>query len=264
MPIKPKSKTLVFAVQGSFSWTVPANVSLVFLTGVGAGGGGGGGTLSYAGHGMGGGGSGEFVESFPVNVTPGVIVAVYVGAGGLGANQLGNIGEDGLDGEDCTFGGVHIAGGKGSILTTIFGSVRSVGGAGGGGLGAFYANDKQAGVMGSSNGYSLGGSSGGGGSQLSGGASNYGGPSLNGFAGGAYGSGTLPSGGGAASPIGNGGAGGTPESGAALETDTYGQTGGIGAGGGGSGSQNLLHTPRWLTKGGNGGDGWLMIEWVES
>ena len=100
----------VFTSSGTF--TVPAGVTQVFLTGCGGGGGGGGvaGSNSGAQYG-GGGGSGYTVIRRAVAVTPGASITVTIGNGGGGGAQ-GNGGTGG---------------------TTSFGALLSISGGGGGG-----------------------------------------------------------------------------------------------------------------------------------
>jgi hypothetical protein len=69
----------VFAVPGVFSWTVPEGVYRVFAKVIGAGGGGRNSSV------FGGGGGGGGVAEGVVNVTPGQVISITVGAGGAGA-----------------------------------------------------------------------------------------------------------------------------------------------------------------------------------
>lgn len=118
---------------GSQNWTCPAGVYAVYVIaagGCGGGGGGGGGKSSfyrYAYSGVGGGsGSVSPIIFSTVNVTPGTVYALTVGAGGNGgtAGEVGNAGGAGGAGGVSKFGtlieapggagGAGGAGGKGS------------------------------------------------------------------------------------------------------------------------------------------------------
>lgn len=88
---------------GVGTWTVPANVSLVFVTAIAGGGGGGGcNPIGTIGAGAGGGGCGEFCFRRPLKVTPGGTVSFSIGRGGAGGSQsaVGRTGliYEGLDG----------------------------------------------------------------------------------------------------------------------------------------------------------------------
>jgi hypothetical protein len=69
----------VFAAPGVFSWTVPDGVYRVYAKVIGAGGGGRNSSV------FGGGGGGGGVAEGLVNVTPGQVISITVGAGGAGA-----------------------------------------------------------------------------------------------------------------------------------------------------------------------------------
>ena len=112
------------------TWTCPAGVTRIILTGCGGGGGGGGGASS-SGRGntyFAGGGSGGHCAptiSQIVNVTPGVTYAISIGEGGIGgtSNCVANIvsptgggtkpGNPGYDGSSTIFGSFVFPGGKG-------------------------------------------------------------------------------------------------------------------------------------------------------
>lgn len=98
-----------FAASGSFS--VPAGVELVFVSGVGGGGGGG---AALSGLGGGGGEGGGGVWRYPVTVTPGDTVAVTIGAGGAG----GTAGGVGGSGGNTSFGSLSLPGGQGGGSST--------------------------------------------------------------------------------------------------------------------------------------------------
>jgi hypothetical protein len=96
----------LFTSSGTF--TVPAGVTTVWLTGSGGGGGGG---ASWAAVGGGGGGA-HAVVSYPVTVTPGANYAVTIGQGGAGA-PAGSW-ADGNPGTATTFGTLASLGGGGA------------------------------------------------------------------------------------------------------------------------------------------------------
>jgi hypothetical protein len=84
----------VYNVAGSYTWTVPAGVSLITVYGVGAGGGGGQ-AFSAAtsapnqlSGGTGGGGASGSEATVTIAVTPGDTITVTVGAGGAGGSGL--------------------------------------------------------------------------------------------------------------------------------------------------------------------------------
>jgi len=104
--------------SASFSWTVPANVYRAYIVLVG-GGGGGGGRPANAGFGGGGGGAGALCRVV-VQVVPGDVFTVVVGAGGAGTQTTGGNG---------TSSTVTISGGKG-VITAPGGSGGRVGVAG--------------------------------------------------------------------------------------------------------------------------------------
>ncbi|MFP1945069.1 hypothetical protein [Lonsdalea quercina] len=122
-----------FLTSGQF--IVPEGVSTVYLSGCGGGGGGGGGgcrTLTYEwGGGGGGGGAGQPVIKEAVNVTPGEVIAVTIGAAGsAGITRAADDGTPGSGGGATTFGNyLTLAGGGGGDPGG--GSDRQYGGAGG-------------------------------------------------------------------------------------------------------------------------------------
>ncbi|MFP1896247.1 hypothetical protein ACLEEJ_13110 [Lonsdalea quercina] len=120
-----------FLTSGQF--IVPEGVSTVYLSGCGGGGGGGGGgcrTLTYE-WGGGGGGAGQPVIKEAVNVTPGEVIAVTIGAAGsAGITRAADDGTPGSGGGATTFGNyLTLAGGGGGDPGG--GSDRQYGGAGG-------------------------------------------------------------------------------------------------------------------------------------
>lgn len=114
----------------SGTWTCPAGIKYVVVTGCGGGGGGGGGASS-SGRGaiyFAGGGSGghpAITSTQVVQVTPGVIYNISIGQGGIGgtSNCVANIvsptgggtkpGNPGSDGSASIFGSIIFPGGKG-------------------------------------------------------------------------------------------------------------------------------------------------------
>lgn len=118
----PRSAT--FTVSGDF--TVPSEVTMVRVLVVGGGGGG------ANGH-QGGGGSG-LVATAMLTVTPGAVVPVTVGAGGLGAAQTNNGSNDiigNTPGGASSFGALLSA--RGGSTPTVINGPGANGGSGGGG-----------------------------------------------------------------------------------------------------------------------------------
>jgi hypothetical protein len=98
----------VFDVAGTFSWTAPDSIRVVFLTIVGAGGGGSGGN-NGPDDGTGGGGGATVIDA-PYVVVPGNSYTVIVGTGGNGGLHFGG---DGEPGEASSFGMLSCPGGGG-------------------------------------------------------------------------------------------------------------------------------------------------------
>ncbi len=152
-----------FPNPGTFTYTVPPNVTQITVDLWGAGGGGGGGVPSNIicnSHGGGGGGSGGFVRGV-LSVTPGQTFTVTVGNMGVpGDSSL-----DGTNGQDSSFGSnpkLVAGGGRGG--TSAFGSVCASNGFGGqGGLASnlppytILTINGMSGASGSSNGGGAGG-----------------------------------------------------------------------------------------------------------
>ncbi|AMG45328.1 hypothetical protein AL520_13285 [Achromobacter xylosoxidans] len=120
------------AFLSSGTFTVPAGVTMLYVSGCAAGGGGGAGAgytanSQYPG---GGGGAGQFVILQPYPVTPGEVIPVTIGFGGGGGlgQQAGQAGGSGQTGGVSQFGSLRLLGGAG-------GSGGSVGGGGQGGDG---------------------------------------------------------------------------------------------------------------------------------
>lgn len=87
---------------GSGTFTVPADVTNLYVSVCGAGGGGGGGSD----YGSGGGGSGGWYVEQQLSVTPGQVLSYSVGAGGTGSGS-------GTAGGNTTFGSLTCTGGAG-------------------------------------------------------------------------------------------------------------------------------------------------------
>ncbi|MBY4728347.1 MULTISPECIES: hypothetical protein [Burkholderia] len=203
-----------FATNGTF--TVPANVTGIWVSGVAAGGGGGAGASTgglstlVGGGGGGGGGSGQFLMRAFFAVTPGQQIVISIGAGGIG----GVVG-----GASATAGGNTVIGtlatltGGGPGSAGVAATVNAIGGGGNGGLGGSGNPGGQAGTDGNYMGNGGFGAS-----------SPFGG----GGAGGKSAQGSAQAGTGAAFGGGGGGGGGC-----------YGSSAGTAAGGG-SGGQGLV------------------------
>lgn len=99
-------KMRVFTENGTF--TVPENVTTIYVSGC-AGGGGGGGGLGYMDNWFsngGGGGAAQSVIKKPISVQPGQVLLVTIGAGGRGGagGTPGNTGADGTAGGNTSLG----------------------------------------------------------------------------------------------------------------------------------------------------------------
>lgn len=214
-----------FTANGSF--TVPAGVTTIYVSGCGGGGGGGGGagssgqTSSVGGGGGGGGGAGQSVIRQAYTVTPGQVISITIGGSGTA----------GAGSSSSNTGGT--SGGAGG--NTVVGALVTLTGGGGGVLG----------------GWATGNSFGGGGAGAAGGT---------GYPSGSSGSDSNYAGnggGGAASPFGGGGGSGR----AATGTGISGSAGvGYGSGGGGGGGAYGLVGNAGGT-GGAGAPGLVIIEW---
>lgn len=254
------------AAPTSFSFTVPDNVTVMraILCGGGAGGGRGGVRVT-AGSGPqgGGGGGGSVPVEVTFNTTPGDVLDIDVGVGGLGGAASTSSGSaNGLPGNDGTdsmvsgtginlicAGGLAGIGGSTSSLVDNAGTPATWDAAGSsstGGGGGHGAND------------GLGGTG------LSGGATSWYSVASTGGAGAVAGTGT-PSGGGGGgggAGLGAGANGGTGGRAAILETrggDAAGGTGGGGGGGGGFGK--TTGTNDSIERGGHGGSGCVRLYW---
>lgn len=128
-----------FAANGSF--TVPDGITKIYVTAAAGGGGGGGGhTANYSGE---GGGGGAFVLRMQYAVTPGQVLAITVGGGGV-AGAIGGAGGAGGSTSVGAFvtlsggagGNPGVSGGGGSGAGFGGGSGNGAGGAGGDAVGA--------------------------------------------------------------------------------------------------------------------------------
>jgi len=112
------------------TFTVPRGVTAVNVSTIGGGGGGGGAVFSGDGHGAGNGGSGGYILQ-TIAVTPGEILTITVGAGGIHGTSSGTGGTGGTStvsrGTTTLFSATGGAGGKGVIGD----NAPAAGGAGG-------------------------------------------------------------------------------------------------------------------------------------
>lgn len=127
------NRKAVFTANGT--WTVPAFVDTIWVSGCAAGGGGGGGggtvgsTGNVGGGGGGGGGAGQPAIRTPFAVSAGDSLAVVIGgagAGGAGGANTGTNGSNGADGGNSTLTNTTTS----TLLLTLTGG--SGGGSGGG------------------------------------------------------------------------------------------------------------------------------------
>lgn len=235
------------ATIGSFSWTVPSQVSLVFLDGA-AGGGGGGAGQATSGAGGGGGGGGEALLNFPASVTPGNAIIITIPSGGTGGIVGGAAAGNG---GSLTLSGI-VTGMRNPAL--VGGNAGNAGAAGTGGTGGTGGTANSGGTAGGAAGVGgtaatqrdpihCGGTGGGGGGNTAGNPAN-GGAGLYFTPGGSF-TGNGNGGGGGASCWGQGGVGGNATPGG---TPTIGH-----GGGGGGGAVN--------TAGAAGSPGWFRIRY---
>lgn len=231
------SKSQLFTTSGTFN--VPADVSLIWVSGVGGGAGGSGG--AGGGGGGGAGGASENMFNMPRWVTPGDTLTITVGAGGA----RGAFNDHGAAGTDSTDGFYTI---KAAPVQSLGGGWEPKGGSGGG-AGGFVTVAQTTGGLGiKESAVHFGGAGGAGAGNV------YRGGGAGGTLGGTGGNevfGGFPAGGGggASSPLGTGGHGGDSDNTIVAQAG-----GGKGAGGGGG---------RGLTGvGATGSGGYVLIQWA--
>jgi len=258
------SKSQKFTENGTF--TIPNNVTLIWVTAMGAGGGGGGGSggaaSSYGGGGGGGGGSGEMKYRIPINVISSQVLNVTIGVGGKGGaggtnGSSSGAGYDGGNGANTIFGNdtiiyVLASGGNFGVGSGQYSggnggnSTKSRGANGAGGTGGTNGAGGDGNISTNNNLFFVDGGAGGGGGGGGSGTSGAGGNAPNNYN---YFHG-LGSTGGAGGVIAGGGGGG----GAGASSTTYGGTNG-GAGGAGNGAAGTNGTNANFGAGGSGGGG---------
>jgi hypothetical protein len=111
-----------FTATGTFD--VPPHVDRVFVDACGGGAGGTGGGSAVGG---GGGAGGEFVQGYPIAVTPDGTVAITIGAGGAGGAGVGTgiPGTGGTVGGNTIVGSLTLHGGNGGATGTATGGTAS-------------------------------------------------------------------------------------------------------------------------------------------
>lgn len=220
-----QTATQTFSTPGTFSFTVPPQVTQLTVQAWGGGGGGrGDGTQS-----TGGGGGGAFASKV-VTVTPGQVISLSVGAGGVATSNPGQSGQASIFGANEVVaaggtGGTNSGGAGGTVAASV-GTTRFAGGNGG---------NRDQSLLGL-----LAGAGGGGGGSATTTANGSNGANGSGSTGGNGGTGT-----------GNGGKGGDN-----LNNGVNGTA--PGGGGGGKGSEGLLSQ----TLAGRGAAGRIVISWV--
>ncbi|ATM86672.1 hypothetical protein [Yersinia frederiksenii] len=214
-----------FTSNGSF--TVPAGVTQIFVSGCAAGGGGGSSLATNSSSfvtGGSGGGAGQPALNVPITVTPGQVIPITIGTGGTGATAATN---------NATAGGNTQLGTGGVLLNLAGGSPGQVGGGG-------TAYPSNFGGPGGGAGYPIGGSA----------------QDTNSF------TATTATGGmggqGASGPFGQAGPAGR---GARGNNSPAGNGFGYGAGGSGAGGAYTSATSVPGGAGSSGLDGYLVIEW---
>ena len=255
-----------FTTPGTYTWTVPADVTSISVVCVGGGGGGG-----DWNNGLQGGGGGGLGYKNNITVVPGTTLGYQVGAGGAG----GGTNVDGQDGGESWFINIYVVrgfGGKGgaqyspkALGGSFIGDGGGAGGGahiavgaggsgGGGGAGGYSGN----GGDGGNNSGSVAPTAGAGGGGGGGGGASTGGDNGAGGGGGVgiYGQGTNGAAGVSGTNVGTGGgAGSSGTAGATGESNTTdgvnrGGAGGLFGGGGGNSATS-----------GNGGGGAVRIIW---
>lgn len=243
-----------FTSSGTFN--VPTGVTLVWVRMIGAGGGGG--TSIVAATGGGGGACGEEVDNLSVPCTSAGTITVTIGAkgtggaAGQGSNQAGGNGSDtSVLSNGVTF---YARGGKGGGGVNI--GTGGIGGGPKGGAGGATGAPGVIGTMGTQESPvyfgGAGGSGGGSTTIATGGAGTPNAGYPTGATAGTAASSQAGGAGGASSPFGIGGAGGNGGAiGNAAPSTSYGSGGG---GGGGKVTTTI--------GGGNGTDGYVLIQWI--
>jgi hypothetical protein len=227
-----------FAVAGTTSFTCSEARSVEYLVVAGGGGGGGSNTADTGG---GGGGAGGLLSGTGYAVAANSAVTVTVGAGGAG-NTNGSA--TGVNGGNSVFGSITSTGGGGGGSELFNGNLGANGGSGGGAGG--YGANPTAGSSGiAGQGYGGGGAGGGRPAGGGGGASAAGAAGVNGSNGGAGGAGVASSITGTSVTYAGGGGGGT--------RSDLGTGGAGGAGGGGKGGGSTTGTSGTANTGGGGG-----------
>lgn len=256
MPSKWQRQEFFAGSPTAQTFTVPAGVSIVYLTMVGGGGGGGRapGTPSV---GAAGGGAGECCMRMPLAVTPNDVIPVEVGDAGIGG--IRTAATTATNGGTSTFGDVRCEGGGFGAR----GGTGNLPGGNGGGAGRALGQLSDDGIIGTRAGGSVfvGGASGGGfantvtyaalGGPAAGVDATPAGSAVGRSAGGS----------GASSQWGTGGIGGD---GGTSPADTNGDSADpmhYGAGGGGAGSYNSSPVPAGHGDGGDGAPGYVLVEW---
>lgn len=110
-----------YTTPGTYSFVVPSGVYTIYVYACAAGGGGGTGTEAGANYAGGGGGGGAGIANYKMSVTPGSVISITIGSGGLGGGALVTNWNPNA--------GYSIAGSAGG--NTIFGSITLSGGSGG-------------------------------------------------------------------------------------------------------------------------------------
>lgn len=116
----------MYNMPGTFSWTVPAGVTKILISGCGGGGGGGGsggGSSTNRSGGAGGGGAGKAQLPTLRSVTPGTTLSITIGAGGNG----------GARGSSGSGNGGSGGNGGNTVVTNMPGGTLTLQGGGGGG-----------------------------------------------------------------------------------------------------------------------------------
>lgn len=129
---------------GTYNYTVPSDTSVIAIDACSGGGGGGGGGTSSGNGGGGGGGAASGVKDYLLSVTPGSILTITIGDGGLGGvASTGASASAGNNGGDTT-----ITGGL-DVFPTLYGALGALaGGVGGGGGNCVAKTNSQGGAGG--------------------------------------------------------------------------------------------------------------------